>query len=293
MEHLALAVSAWAGMTLPGFFIIPVAVLSPGPWILPLLGTDVLSLGHYFLCITHFCFYYYISVLGLPWSFQLRIFPDPSSSGYSLILRFCPLSFQTCAGHTKALPGLGLISLCVPRFVTNISHFIDFKPGLHLTFSQNKISMVSSFQDVLSWTLSISPGFLSLYPLICVIISAGRAELLSAVGYLYFKSFSSQYLPEPFLCFLPLSPCPLKHFSSLSCAANPALLLPYLCSEICCCTHADEIICSLLKAELSKEHQQCSITQGRGPQILCKGDIKKLLLWEEGWADVWVVICSV
>lgn len=142
--------------------------------------------------------------------------------------------------------------------------------------------MASSFQDALSWTLSTSPGFLSLHPLICVIISAGRAELLSAVGYLYFKSFSSQYLPEPFLCFLPLSPCPLKHFSSLSCAANPTLLLPYLCSEICCTTHADEIICSLLKAELSKDHQQSSITRGRGPPILCKGDIKKLLLWEKG-----------
>lgn len=172
-------------------------------------------------------------------------------------------------------------------------HIPNFQPGLHLTFFQNEISTVSSFQDALSWTLSISPGFLSLHPLICVIISAGRAELLSAVGYLYFKSFSSQYLPEPFLCLLPLSACPLKHFSCLSCAANPTLLLPYLCSEICCCTHADEIICSLLKAELSKDHQQRSITRGRGPKILCKGDFKKLVLWEKGWTGVWVGMCSV
>lgn len=57
-------------------------------------------------------------------------FHDPSRSGDSLILRFCPLSFPQMvkrvkwfhAGHIKALPRLGLISLCVPRFVTNISH---------------------------------------------------------------------------------------------------------------------------------------------------------------------------
>lgn len=147
-------------------------------------------------------------------------------------------------------------------------HFTFFTiPNLGImTFFQNKISMASPFQDASSWTLSISPGFLSLHPLICVIISAGRAELLSAVGYLYFKSFSSQYLPEPFLCFLPLS---LPALWSISAPFHvlPIQLysFPYLCSEICCTAQADEIICSLLKAELSKDHQQRSITPGRAP----------------------------
>lgn len=59
------------------------------------------------------------------------------------------------------------------------------------SFFQNKISIASSFQEGLSSTLSTSPGFLSLYPLIFLIISARRTELISAVGYLYFKSFSS------------------------------------------------------------------------------------------------------
>lgn len=117
---VAVALSVWAGitpLTLPGLFIIPVAVLPPGPGILPLLGTDVLHLGHYFLSIF---FIIIISIILL--LFLFSDFHDPSNSAHSLILRFCPLSFQTCAARIKTLPGLGLISFCVPRFVTNISH---------------------------------------------------------------------------------------------------------------------------------------------------------------------------
>lgn len=175
-------------------------------------------------------------------------------------------------------------------------HFTFFTiPNLGImTFFQNKISMASPFQDASSWTLSISPGFLSLHPLICVIISAARAELLSAVGYLYFKSFSSQYLPEPFLCFLPLSPCPLKHFSSLSCAANPTLLLsiPMLWNMLHCTGRWDNL--QLIKSRAIKRPSAALDNTRQGAlEFYAKEILRSCSFEKKGWTDVWVVICSV
>lgn len=180
-----------------------------------------------------------------------------------------PLSFQTSAIHTKALTLLVLISTS-PNLAQTFHVLYDFLlPELHLTFFQNKTSMAWSFQDGLSSTLSTSPSVLSLYPLICLIISARRTELISAVGYLYFKSFSSRYLTDPFLCLLPV--CLVfeaVHLTFICCQYN--LLLPHRRSETCRCTHTDEIVRYLLKLELSKDNQQHSITRGRVPRILCK-----------------------
>lgn len=53
--------------------------------------------------------------------------------------------------------------------------------------------------------------------------------------------------------------CQPLHFEALQPAficCQLRSLLPYLCSEICCCTHTDEIICCLLKPKVSKDSPQ-------------------------------------
>lgn len=212
-------------------------------------GSDVLYYGDYFISVT-----------------PVTTFPE--------LPHFC------CSYKSTYLAGFYLTMS--PSLSQTVHVLYDFLPEFHPTFFQNKFSMAPSFQDGWSWTLSIPPGFLSLYSLIYLIISARRTELISAVGYLYFKSFSSQYLTDPFLCLLPV--CLVFeafHLTFICCQHN--FLLPYLCSEICCCTHRDKIMCFLLKLKLSKDNQQQhSITQGRVPRISYKWDIKKLFLWEKG-----------
>lgn len=132
---VAVALSVWAGitpLTLPGLFIIPVAVLPPGPGILPLLGTDVLHLGHYFLSIFFYYYNFYysiiISVLGLPWSFQLSTFPG------SQILP--PELSDLCCSH-KSTPRAGVDLIMCPQVCHK--HFTFLISNLGFTWLSSRM----------------------------------------------------------------------------------------------------------------------------------------------------------